>query len=495
MASLTGSTIAASYEQLLALPDGGLNGNNLVAITDGDSSVAIGMKVATNKIEIIPGSDDANAFEVSKADGTAVLTVNTSTVGANLIGALSVTGNSTFTTADNTDTLTLISTDTDANIGPNLRMYRNSANPDTSDSLGRIQFEGRNTGGTPHDVVYMRMENSILDKTNGSEDSEFVMRNMVAGTLVNRLAMTNTETSINQEGIDVDFRVESDGNANMLFVDAGNDRIGVGTNAPDHILDISFADTTAVNAANLDNNTVSGISVNVTGNDTNAGPVLKFTSKAKDLVTGIAHQQMGTGTADFLIFSCFGSAPVERVRVEAGGNVKVNAGNLVIGTSGKGIDFTAEAASGESGADRTGSVLDDYEEGTWSGVITDGSNDATMHSAYNTGSYTKIGNMVVCSGEFDTTDLGSVSGNISLKGLPFTNGNAAPDENRAVCSVGYASGLNIGVAGYSVSGYVLNNTTVVGLYLWDSAAGQTAMTGSEWSDNGFAVINVTYFID
>ena len=50
---------------------------------------------------------------------------------------------------------------------------------------------------------------------------------------------------------------------------------------------------------------------------------------------------MGTGTADFLIFSCFGSSPVERVRVEAGGNVKVNAGNLVIGTSGKGIDFTA----------------------------------------------------------------------------------------------------------------------------------------------------------
>ena len=90
MASLTGSTIAASYEQLLSLPDGGLNGNTLVAITDGDSSTAIGMKVATSKIEVIPASDDANAFEVSQADGTAVLTVNTSTVGATLIGALTV---------------------------------------------------------------------------------------------------------------------------------------------------------------------------------------------------------------------------------------------------------------------------------------------------------------------------------------------------------------------------------------------------------------------
>lgn len=90
MASLTGSTIAASYEQLLSLPDGGLNGNTLVAVTDGDSSTAIGMKVATSKIEVIPASDDANAFEVSKADGTAVLTVNSSTVGATLIGALTV---------------------------------------------------------------------------------------------------------------------------------------------------------------------------------------------------------------------------------------------------------------------------------------------------------------------------------------------------------------------------------------------------------------------
>ena len=95
MASLTGSTIAESYEQLLSLPDGGLNGNNLVAITDGDSSTAIGMKVATNKIEIIPGSNDANAFEVSQADGTAVLTVNTSTVGATLIGTLTVGVNDT----------------------------------------------------------------------------------------------------------------------------------------------------------------------------------------------------------------------------------------------------------------------------------------------------------------------------------------------------------------------------------------------------------------
>ena len=34
------------------------------------------IKLATNKVEIIPGSNDTNAFEVSQADGTAVLTVD-----------------------------------------------------------------------------------------------------------------------------------------------------------------------------------------------------------------------------------------------------------------------------------------------------------------------------------------------------------------------------------------------------------------------------------
>ena len=36
----------------------------------------------------------------------------------------------------------------------------------------------------------------------------------------------------NETGVDVDFRVESDDNANMLFVDGGNDRVGIGIATP-----------------------------------------------------------------------------------------------------------------------------------------------------------------------------------------------------------------------------------------------------------------------
>ena len=92
MATLTGQTIASSYEQLLHTDtNGGGNGNTLVTIKDGDNGTTFGLKLATNKVKVIPSAaNDANAFEVSQADGTAVFTVNSSTVGATLIGTLTV---------------------------------------------------------------------------------------------------------------------------------------------------------------------------------------------------------------------------------------------------------------------------------------------------------------------------------------------------------------------------------------------------------------------
>jgi hypothetical protein len=54
-----------------------------------------------------------------------------------------------------------------------------------------------------------------------------------------RIEVTNTEIVINDSSVDMDFRVESDGNANMLFVDGGNNRVGVGTGSPLNTLQIT----------------------------------------------------------------------------------------------------------------------------------------------------------------------------------------------------------------------------------------------------------------
>ncbi len=54
-----------------------------------------------------------------------------------------------------------------------------------------------------------------------------------------RLEIGDSEVVFNDPSNDVDFRVESNGNANMLFVDAGNDRVGIGTSSPVTDLELS----------------------------------------------------------------------------------------------------------------------------------------------------------------------------------------------------------------------------------------------------------------
>ena len=49
----------------------------------------------------------------------------------------------------------------------------------------------------------------------------------------------NSSAVFNEGSTDSDFRVESDGNVNMVFVDASTDRVGIGTNAPTKTLDVN----------------------------------------------------------------------------------------------------------------------------------------------------------------------------------------------------------------------------------------------------------------
>jgi hypothetical protein len=43
---------------------------------------------------------------------------------------------------------------------------------------------------------------------------------------------------VNDGGANLDFRVEGDTNANLLVVDAGNERVGIGTSSPDALLNV-----------------------------------------------------------------------------------------------------------------------------------------------------------------------------------------------------------------------------------------------------------------
>ena len=113
----------------------------------------------------------------------------------------------TLTEDGNLDTLTLTSTDADANFGPNLRLYRNSSSPADDDLVAGIIFDSRNDNS--QDIQPVRIRVYTPDVSDGTEDAALDIATMTAGTLGNRLDILPTETVLNNGSIAAGFRVES----------------------------------------------------------------------------------------------------------------------------------------------------------------------------------------------------------------------------------------------------------------------------------------------
>jgi hypothetical protein len=92
------------------------------------------------------------------------------------------------------------------------------------------------------------------------------------------------------------------------------------------------------------------------------------------------------------------------------GDVTLSTGNLVIGTSGKGIDFSATPGTG------TSELLADYEEGTYTATLSAAS--GTYTSISQSLAYTKIGRIVTVSGYIAITLNGTAAGSLNFT-LPF----------------------------------------------------------------------------
>ena len=104
------------------------------------------------------------------------------------------------------------------------------------------------------------------------------------------------------------------------------------------------------------------------------------------------------------------------------GDQTLSTGNLVIGTAGKGIDFSADGQA----AGMTSELLDDYEEGTWTPDVRFGGANTGVTYYNRGGRYIKVGNMVMATGSFYLNSLGSATGSMDIYGLPFTVINAFP---------------------------------------------------------------------
>jgi hypothetical protein len=100
------------------------------------------------------------------------------------------------------------------------------------------------------------------------------------------------------------------------------------------------------------------------------------------------------------------------------GDVTLSTGNLVIGTAGKGIDFSATAGTG------TSELLADYEEGTFTPTLTATTpGNISVTYSYQNGRYIKVGSQVtisvfVLTSAFTHT---TASGTAVVTGIPFAS--------------------------------------------------------------------------
>jgi len=144
-----------------------------------------------------------------------------------------------ITTSDNSTQLMLESTDADSGIGPHQVFYRNSASPADNDLLCELDFRGRNDNS--QDVDYATINIKAQDVTDGTEDGIMIIQTKVAGSTISRIDMNAGETVINQDAIDLDFRVETTGYQNALRIQGSDGMITMGkSNASSSVEGIRF---------------------------------------------------------------------------------------------------------------------------------------------------------------------------------------------------------------------------------------------------------------
>ena len=169
---------ASSVTPTNSLEDFRIEFNNLVSDVSGIT--------ATNKFteNIIFEGATADAYEttLTVTDPTADRTVTIPNATDTLVGKATTDTltNKTLASPSLTGDITWTNTDADANSGPVLNLYRNSASPSDDDLLGEILYKGENDADQI--VEYASIVATSSDVSDGQEDGAFNLDVMVAGT-------------------------------------------------------------------------------------------------------------------------------------------------------------------------------------------------------------------------------------------------------------------------------------------------------------------------
>jgi len=393
---------AGTENKIAATTDGAveLYHNNVVKIvTDAEGANLTGILDVSSKVVVAGGTEATTTSDGSIATAGGLSVTKDTVMGDDLKmlsdGAVIHFGADseiTLTHVHNTglvinsgsgsNTLQLQSTDGGNSAGPILNLYRNSSSPADDDILGQLKHTGRNSNS--EDVIYSSIITTTKTVTNGSENGLVDINVMSAGSLLEMAAFQGSVgTVFNESSNDLDFRIETNGNSKMFFVDGGNDAVIFNGNSSDY----------------------------------------EASSQMVQIHNAGLHITSGYGIQ--------GGVNADRAQIGltsgSGGNVlfKVNNSEVARFTSGG-------LAIGGTGAANT---LNDYEEGTYTPTVDD-ENGGSYGLSTNSDllQYTKIGRLVTIQGMVSVTSESSPNGTLRLS-LPFTAPSLTDDSDYVVASM------------------------------------------------------------
>ena len=266
----------------------------------------------------------------------------------------------------------------------------------------------------------------------------------------------------NEASADVDFRVESNGQANMLFVDGGNNRVGINTGSPASGYMLHVGGSSGVHTK---------VKIEATTNtgqaelDLSADPA------------GVSYLNLGDENSNNIGYlGYFHADNSMRFQTNSAEQVRIHSNGVLSASDG--------IALGVGTANTASNVISDYEEGTWTPAY---ASDNSSGYATQVGTYTKIGQQVTAyfSVVLNNNQIGSTT--LRLAGLPFTaNASGSYGATSGMHCNGWAASAN-----KPDNGIVPANTAYIDLYHSQGTTGTNLPTGSNLG-TGSLIGLVTY---
>ena len=150
-----------------------------------------------------------------------------------------------------------------------------------------------------------------------------------------QLTITDSAVIINEDSDDVDFRVEGNGEANLLFVNAGDDRVGIGTASPASLLHIESATAPTIRIDDSDSTNA----LEIAQDGANGSVLLK---SAGVLSIGVTNDSSSDEIA-------FKTRDTTRMTIDDSGQAEFKgSGNLVTFNASSGVTYLKFAENGTS---------------------------------------------------------------------------------------------------------------------------------------------------